>query len=393
MFDIGSRIAKRVADARPSGIRKFFDLVSEVPDIISLGVGEPDFVTPWSVRDAAIKSIQQGYTRYTSNQGLPELRREIARYLHTRIGLEYDPKTELLVTVGASEAIDIALRALIEPGDEILIPEPSYVSYFPCVTIAGGTAVAVKTELKDEFKLKVEELERAITPKTKALILPYPNNPTGGIMTREDLERLVPVIIKHGLVVISDEIYSELCYGVEHVSIASLEGMRDRTILINGFSKAFAMTGWRLGYVAAPEAALKQMTKIHQYTIMCAPTFSQHAAVKALAGGAADGYAEVAAMRDDYDRRRRLMVHRFNEMGLKCFEPKGSFYVFPSVEALGMDGTEFATRLLKEAKVAVVPGDAFGEFGKYHIRACYATGMKSLNEALNRIQGFIESLK
>lgn len=393
MFDIESRLSKRVSSLRPSGIRKFFDLVKEYPDAISLGVGEPDFITPWNVRDYAIKSIQKGYTQYTSNWGMAELREEISRYLNDMFGLSYDPKDEILVTVGASEAIDLSLRAVITPGDEVLIPEPSYVSYHPCVVLCDGVPVPVKTELKNNFKLKPENILSAITSKTKAIIIPYPNNPTGGIMDKSDLEKIAEIIVKHDLIVISDEIYSYLTYEKNHVSIASLPNMRERTFLINGFSKAFAMTGWRIGFLAAPKEAIKHIVKIHQYTIMCAPTFSQFAAIAALKNGAADGWSEIQAMKEDYDKRRRFTVHRFNQMGLTCFEPRGAFYTFPNVSITGMDGDEFAEKLLNKKKVAVVPGSVFGEFGKYHVRACYATALKSLTEALNRIEEFIQEYK
>ncbi|HEY8423846.1 MAG TPA: aminotransferase class I/II-fold pyridoxal phosphate-dependent enzyme [Clostridia bacterium] len=393
MFDFESRLSDRIKKLRPSGIRRFFDLVKEFPDAISLGVGEPDFITPWSIRDAAIKSIQKGYTQYTSNWGVLELREQISAFLESMFGLKYNPSNEILVTVGASEAIDLALRAIVSPGDEVLIPEPSYVSYHPCVTLCDGVPVPVKTELKDDFKLTPENLEKVITPKTKALILPFPNNPTGAYMNLEDLKKIAPIIIKHDLIVISDEIYGFLTYGADHVSIAALDGMRERTIVINGFSKAFAMTGWRLGFLAAPSEAVKHIIKIHQYVIMCAPTFSQYAAITALKGGAADNWADIIAMRQDYDKRRRLVVHRFNEMGLKCFEPRGAFYAFPNVEITGMDGDEFAERLLQEKRVAVIPGSVFGEFGKFHVRACYATALNSLIEALRRIEEFVKEHK
>ena len=393
MFDIESRLSKRVSSLRPSGIRKFFDLVNEYPDAISLGVGEPDFITPWNVRDAAIKSIQKGYTQYTSNWGLLELRQEISTYLKNMCKLSYNHKDEILVTVGASEAIDLALRAIITPGDEVLIPEPSYVSYHPCVVLSDGVPVPVKTELKDNFKLLPENILAAITPKTKAIIIPYPNNPTGGIMDKDDLEKIADIIIEKDLIVISDEIYSYLTYGTKHVSIASIAKMRERTFVINGFSKAFAMTGWRLGFLAAPKEAVKHIVKIHQYTIMCAPTFSQYAAIAALKNGAKDGWSDIMSMRDDYDQRRRFAVHRFNQMGLECFEPRGAFYTFPNVSITGMDGDEFAEKLLDKKKVAVVPGSVFGDFGKYHVRACYATALKSLTEALNRIEDFIQEFK
>jgi aminotransferase len=393
MFDFESRLSPRVKKLRSSGIRKFFDLVNEYPNAISLGVGEPDFVTPWAVRDAAIKSIQKGYTQYTSNWGLLELREQISSYLDSLYGLKYSPENEIMVTVGASEAIDLALRAVVSSGDEVLIPEPSYVSYHPCVTLCDGVPVPVKTELKDDFKLTPQNILDAITPKTKAIIIPYPNNPTGAFMDIEDLKKIAPIILEHDLIVISDEIYSFLTYGAEHVSMASLDGMRERTLLINGFSKAFAMTGWRLGFLAAPEEVIRHIIKIHQYTIMCASTFSQYAAITALKSGAADNWSDILSMKQDYDKRRRFIVHRFKQMGLKCFEPRGAFYSFPSVEITGMDGDEFAQRLLEEKQVAVIPGSVFGEFGKYHVRACYATALKSLTEALNRIQDFVQEHK
>ena len=393
MFDFESRLSTRVKKLRSSGIRKFFDLINEYPNAISLGVGEPDFITPWTIRDAAIKSIQKGYTQYTSNWGLLELREQISAYLDSFYGLKYNPADEIMVTVGASEAIDLALRAVVSPGDEVLIPEPSYVSYHPCVTLCDGVPVSVNTELKDDFKLTPQNILNALTPKTKAIIIPYPNNPTGAFMNKDDLKKIIPIILEHDLIVISDEIYSFLTYGAEHVSIASLNGMRERTLVINGFSKAFAMTGWRLGFLAAPKEAIKHIIKIHQYTIMCAPTFSQYAAVTALKNGAADNWSDILSMKQDYDKRRRFIIHRFNQMGLKCFEPRGAFYSFPNVEITGMDGDEFAQRLLEEKQVAVIPGSVFGEFGKYHVRACYATALKSLNEALNRIEEFVQEHK
>ncbi|MGN1235042.1 MAG: aminotransferase class I/II-fold pyridoxal phosphate-dependent enzyme [Christensenellaceae bacterium] len=379
----------RARDLKPSGIRKFFDIVSEMKDAISLGVGEPDFVTPWSVRDAAIRSIQKGYTQYTANRGLAELREEIAGYMQRRFSISVSPE-HTIVTIGASEPIDLTLRAICETGDEILIPDPSYVSYAPCVSLAGGTPVSVVCTADNGFILTAEALERVITPKTKALVLAYPNNPTGGIMTRKQLEAIVPVIEKHDLLVISDEIYAELTYGARHFSFAALPGMAERTVVISGFSKAFAMTGWRVGFVSAPPEIDDAMFKIHQYTVMCAPRMSQYAALHALKEGREDDYAVVEEMREEYDKRRRFLVSSFNQMGLTCFEPKGAFYVFPSVKNTGMTGEEFATGLLQEQKVAVVPGSAFGSCGTEHVRCSYATSMVQLSEAVDRIGAFVE---
>jgi len=383
---------QRVKDLKPSGIRKFFDIVSEMKDAISLGVGEPDFVTPWHIRNAAIRSIQRGYTQYTGNRGLPKLRELISRYLYERFGVEYSAE-HTVVTVGASEGIDLTLRAVCDIGDEILVPEPSYVSYLPCVHLAGGVAVPLKCSSENDFIITPEMLEKAITPKTKALILPYPNNPTGAIMTKEQLSAIVPVIEKHDLLVISDEIYSELTYGGEHYSIAAFPNMKERTVLISGFSKAFAMTGWRIGFVCAPPQIDDAIFKIHQYCIMCAPTNSQYAAVEALQEGFTDNFSVVQTMREEYDRRRRFMVDFFNGVGMKCFEPRGAFYVFPSVEGLKTDGETFANELLKAEKVAVVPGNAFGEAGKFHVRCSYATSMANLREASVRIEKYINSMK
>lgn len=377
----------------PSGIRKFFDIVAEMKDAISLGVGEPDYVTPDSIREAAVDSINKGITQYTSNSGLKELREEIAVYLKERYSVEYQPLSEILVTVGASEAIDLTLRAILNPGDEVLVPDPSYVSYAPCVTLCGGKPVSVYTCEQYEFKILPSEIEKVITPKTKAIILPFPNNPTGGIMEKDKLEAIAEVIKKHDLLVISDEIYAELTYGDRHVSIASLPGMWERTVLINGFSKAFAMTGWRVGYVACPKELFKPILKIHQYAIMCAPTCSQYAALEALVSGRNNDYLTVRAMRDDYDGRRKFMVNALREAGLTCFEPKGAFYLFPSVGHLGVTGEEFAEGLLKAKKVAVVPGSAFGESGKYHVRCCYATSMEKLKIATKKIAEYVEELK
>ncbi len=385
-------VNERAASLQPSGIRKFFDIVQRMEGAISLGVGEPDFVTPWNVRAAAIRSIQRGYTQYTGNRGLPELRELIVRYLEERFNVHY-PAERTIITVGASEAIDLALRAVCDPGDEILVPEPSYVSYAPSVTLSGGTPVPVKCAAANDFILTPEILEEAITPKTKALIVAYPNNPTGAVMTREQLEAIVPVIEKHDLLVISDEIYAELTYIGNHTSIASLGNMAERTVLINGFSKAFAMTGWRVGFVCAPAEIDEAMFKIHQYTILCAPQMSQRAAVCALKDGFADGFSTVAEMREEYNRRGRFLVSSFNELGLRCFQPKGAFYVFPSVEITGLGGEAFANGLLEKHKVAVVPGTAFGSAGENHVRCSYATSMQQLAVAIDRITQYIEGLK
>ncbi len=387
-----SFVSRRAASLEPSGIRKFFDIVQSMEGAISLGVGEPDFVTPWYIRDAAVRSIRRGQTQYTGNRGLAELRENICRYLKERFDINSSPE-HTIVTVGASEAIDLTLRAVCEEGDEILVPRPCYVSYAPSVTLAGATPVAVECSPADGFILTPENLERAITEKTKALIISYPNNPTGAIMTREQTERIIPVIEKHDLLVISDEIYAELTYVGKHVSIASLGNMSARTVVINGFSKAFAMTGWRIGYACAPAEIDEAMFKIHQYCIMCAPRMSQHAALAALQEGFSDGFSVVEQMREEYARRGRFLVNAFNSLGLKCFEPRGAFYAFPSVESTGLDGERFATRLLKEQKVAVVPGGAFGEAGKYHVRCSYATSQANLTEAIGRIGRFMEGLK
>lgn len=381
-------LSERIVTIEPSGIRKFFDIVSEMKDAISLGVGEPDFDTPWHIRDEGIYSLEKGRTFYTSNAGLKELKVEIANYLKRKVQVEYDPQHEIMVTVGGSEAIDIAMRAMLDPGDEVLIPQPSYVSYVPCAILANGVPVPIELKVENEFRLTAEQLEEAITPKTKLLVLPFPNNPTGAIMEKKDLEAIAEVIKKHDIFVLSDEIYSELTYGSEHVSIASLPGMRERTVLINGFSKAYAMTGWRLGYACAPRVILDQMLKIHQFAIMCAPTTSQYAAVEALRNGDED----VKTMRAEYDARRRYLLNRFQEMGLDCFEPYGAFYMFPSIQKFGMTSDEFATRLLKEEKVAVVPGTAFGNSGEGFLRVSYAYSIKDLKVALGRIENFITRL-
>ena len=385
-------VNKRAGELKPSGIRKFFDIVSEMKDAISLGVGEPDFITPWNIRNAAIRSIQRGYTQYTGNRGLPALRELISRYMAERFSAGY-PAEHIIVTVGASEGIDLVMRAICEPGDEILVPDPGYVSYLPCVVLSGGTAVPVRGVQENGFILTPEAIEAAVTPKTKAIVLAYPNNPTGGIMTKEQLEAIAPVIEKHDLLVISDEIYAELTYGGRHVSFASLPGMRERTVVINGFSKAFAMTGWRIGFVCCPPAIDAAVLKIHQYTLMCAPSAAQYAAVEALQEGFADGFETVEAMREEYDKRRRFMVRFFNETGLPCFEPRGAFYVYPSTEKLGISGEEFANGLLRAEKVAVVPGDAFGDAGRFHVRCSYATSMKNLDEATDRIERYMRRLR
>ena len=370
-------LSQKVTTIKPSGIRKFFDIASEMEDVISLGVGEPDFDTPWHIRDEGIYSLEKGRTFYTSNSGLMPLREEISRYLKRRCDLNYDPKKEILVTVGGSEGIDLALRAMLDPGDEVLIPEPCYVSYLPCVQLAGGVPVTIELKEENEFRLTKEELEEKITDKTKILVLPFPNNPTGAIMRREDLEAIREVIIEHDLYVLSDEIYSELTYQEKHVSPASLPGMWERTLTINGFTKAYAMTGWRLGYICGPEVIVKQMTKIHQFAIMCAPTTSQYAAVEALKNG--DG--DVAEMREAYNQRRRFLMHAFEKMGLPCFEPFGAFYVFPCIKKFGMTSEEFAMKFLEEEHVAVVPGTAFGDSGEGFLRISYAYSIEELKAA------------
>ncbi len=378
-----------ITTIEPSGIRKFFDIVSEMKDAISLGVGEPDFDTPWHIREEGIYSLEKGKTFYTSNAGLKELRTEIANYLKRRCDLTYDPDQELLVTVGGSEAIDIALRAMLNPGDEVLIPQPSFVSYLPCTVLAGGTPVIIELEEKDQFRLTAQKLREKITDKTKILIMPFPNNPTGAVMRREDLEAVAEIVREHDLFVLSDEIYCELTFGAQrHVSIASLPGMKERTVLINGFSKSYAMTGWRLGYAAAPHVIQEQMLKIHQFAIMCAPTTSQYAAVAAVR----DGDGDVERMRESYDQRRRFVLHAFEEMGLTCFEPNGAFYAFPSIKRFGMTSEEFASRFLREEKVAVVPGTAFGACGEGFLRVSYAYSLKSLKEALGRMERFVKRL-
>ena len=382
-------LSDKVIKIKPSGIRKFFDIVSEMPEAISLGVGEPDFDTPWCVREEGIYSLERGRTFYTSNAGLIELRQAICEYMDRRFHIAYNPRTEAVLTVGGSEGIDMALRAMLNPGDEVIIPEPCYVSYVPCVELADGVPVTISLKNENAFRLTKEELENAITDKTKILILSYPNNPTGAIMEREDLEAIAEVIIKHDLYVISDEIYAELTYTSGHVSIASLPGMWERTIVISGFSKAFAMTGWRLGYALGPSMIIEQMTKIHQFAIMCAPTTSQYAAIAAMR----DCDRDVAQMRESYDQRRRYLLNAFREMGLPCFEPKGAFYMFPCIKEFGMPSEEFATRLLQEKKLAVVPGDAFGECGEGFLRISYAYSLEELKEAIGRLKEFIEELR
>lgn len=382
-------LSKKIVEIEPSGIRKFFDVVSEMPDAISLGVGEPDFDTPWRIREEGIYSLERGRTFYTSNAGLKELKVEISKYLERKIGVSYDPGKEIIVTVGGSEGIDVAFRAMLDPGDEVLIPQPSYVSYLPCAVLADGVPVVIPLQEKNEFKLTREDLEAAVTPKTKILVLPFPNNPTGSIMTREDLEPIAEVVKKYDLFVLSDEIYSELTYKDSHVSIASLPGMKERTLVINGFSKGFAMTGWRLGYICGPKPITEQMLKIHQYAIMCAPTNSQYAAIE----GLRHCEDEVQEMRTAYNQRRRYLLHEFKRMQLDCFEPFGAFYVFPNIQEFGMSSEEFATKLLEEEKVAVVPGSAFGESGEGFIRVSYAYSLEDLKEAIGRLGRFIDRMR
>lgn len=381
-------LSEKVVTIKPSGIRKFFDLVSEMPDAISLGVGEPDFDTPWHIRDEGIYTLEKGKTFYTSNAGLMELREEICKYYSRKFQASYDPVKECVITVGGSEGIDIALRAMLDPGDEVIIPEPCYVSYLPCVELTSGVPVQIPLKAENEFRLTAEELEAAITEKTKVVILPFPNNPTGAIMERKDLEQIAAVIKKYDLYVLSDEIYAELSYKDKHVTIASLPEMRDRTIIINGFSKAYAMTGWRLGYALAPAIICEQMTKIHQFAIMCAPTNSQYAAINAVR----DGDKDIAVMRQAYDQRRRFLMQAYKEMNIQCFEPFGAFYTFPCIKQYGMTSEEFAEKLLAQEKVAVVPGTAFGECGEGFLRISYAYSIEELKEAFGRIQHFIEKI-
>ena len=382
-------LSQKITGIQPSGIRKFFDIVSEMPDAISLGVGEPDFDTPWNVREEGIYALEKGRTFYTSNAGLKELKQEIAKYIYRKCNITYDYKKEIMVTVGGSEAIDIAMRAMLDPQDEVLIPQPSYVSYVPCCVLANGTPVPIELKAENEFRLTAEELEAAITPKTKLLVMPFPNNPTGAVMEKKDLEAVAEVVKKHDLFVLSDEIYAELTYLDNHVSIASIPGMRERTIVINGFSKSHAMTGWRLGYACGPEVIIKQMLKIHQFAIMCAPTTSQYAAVEALRNGDED----VAMMREEYNGRRRYVLERFKEMGLSCFEPFGAFYAFPCIKDLGMTSDEFATKLLQTKKVAVVPGTAFGACGEGFLRISYAYSLDDLRIALDRVAEFVTEIR
>ena len=377
-----------VRDMKPSGIRKYFDVASTMADVVSLGVGEPDFVTPWGVRNAAVRSLQRGYTQYTSNRGLPALCHEIAGYLDCRFGLKYD-EMDIIVTVGASEGIDLALRTLVRPGDDVLIPDPCYVSYAPCVQLAGGRPVPVPCSIENEFKLTPEAIRAAVTDRSRVIIFPFPNNPTGAVMTKDELEAVAPAVIENDLMIISDEIYGELTYGARHCATGTVKGLYERTVTISGFSKAFAMTGWRLGFVAAPQELTAGMLKIHQYTLLCAPTMSQYAGLAALESGRQENYATVADMREKYDLRRRYLVSEFRSMGLDTFEPKGAFYVFPSVASTGMNGDEFAEKLLYGEKVAVVPGSACGPRGENFIRCSYATAMKSLELAVARIRRFI----
>ena len=382
-------LSSTIVNIKPSGIRKFFDIAAEMDDVISLGVGEPDFDTPWHVRDEGIYSLEKGRTSYTSNAGLRELKEEIAKFLKRRYDLTYDPVKEMIVTVGGSEGLDICMRAMLDPGDEVLIPQPSYVSYEPCAILANGTPVIIELKAENEFRLTAEELEAAITPKTKLLVLPFPNNPTGAIMERKDLEAIAEVILKHDLYVLSDEIYSELTYTENHVSICNLPGMQERTVLINGFSKSHSMTGWRLGYACGPQAIIKQMLKIHQFAIMCAPTTSQYAAVEAMRNGDAD----VQEMKAEYNVRRKYLLKRFAEMGVDCFEALGAFYVFPCIKEFGMTSDDFATAMLKSKKVCVVPGTAFGDCGEGFLRISYAYSMENLKIAMDRFEEFVNELR
>lgn len=390
MIDYNSFLNKQMVDMKPSGIRKFFDIASEMEHVISLSVGEPDFKTPWHVRKAGINSIEAGDTRYTANKGMTQLRKEICNYFKRRFNVEYDPFEEAVVTVGGSEGIDLFLRVMAQPGSEVLIPQPSFVCYEPLSEITGAKAVIIQTKMENEFRLTPQELEAHITPNSKILILPYPNNPTGAIMTREDLEKLAKVIIKHNLFVLSDEIYAELTYGNDrHVSITEIEGMRERTVVISGFSKSYSMTGWRLGYALGPKPIIDVITKLHQFAIMCAPTTAQYAAIEALRNGDED----IAKMREEYDMRRRYIVGKFREMGLECFEPKGAFYVFPCIKSTGLSSEEFCFKLIKSKNVAVVPGSAFGESGEGYIRVSYSFSLKHIDEAMKRIEEFLEEIK
>lgn len=386
IFDPKNALNQTVKNIPPSGIRRFFDIAAEMDDVISLGVGEPDFVTPWHIRDEGVFSLEKGHTHYTANKGLTELRQEISNYLKRRFNLKYDSATQTIVTVGGSEAIDLFLRSVLNPGDEVLIPEPCFVCYSPLTNLAGGVPVPLITSAEDKFKLTAATLKSAITPKTKVLILPYPNNPTGGIMTREDLEEIAEVIRGTNIMILSDEIYAELTYGRKHVSIAEIDGMYERTMLVSGFSKAYAMTGWRLGYACGHPDIISGMTKVHQYAIMSAPTIAQYAAIEALRNGDSD----IEYMREEYDNRRKLIVQGFNTLGLDCFEPEGAFYAFPSIKSTGLSSNEFCEKLLYDRKVAVIPGNAFGSSGEGHIRCSYAYSLDSINEALNRIEAFLK---
>ncbi len=388
MMDYDSLLSRKVKSIAPSGIRRFFDLLEDRPDAISLGVGEPDFVTPWHIRDAGVYSLEKGFTKYTSNAGLLELRRQISNYLFRRFNLYYDPKKQMIVTVGGSEAIDLGVRALVDPGDEVIIPIPSFVCYGPIVTLAGGTPVYVETKAENEFRLTAEDLRAAITPRTKLLVLPFPNNPTGAIMEQKDIEAVAEVLRGTDIMVLSDEIYAELSYGDKHVSIASIPDMYERTILVNGFSKSYAMTGWRMGYVCGPAVIIKQMLKIHQYAIMSAPTTSQYAAIEAVR----DGDRDIEMMKNDYNYRRRYILEELEKLGLHCFEAKGAFYVFPSIQSTGLTSEEFCERLIMEQNVAVIPGNAFGSCGEGFVRMCYAASLKELKEAFRRMKIFIDSL-
>ena len=390
MIDYESALSGRVKGIAPSGIRKFFDLLEnmDTSDAISLGVGEPDFVTPWHIRDAGVYALEKGFTKYTSNAGLMELRREIAKYMLRRFALSYDPAGQLVVTVGGSEGIDIAVRAIVNQGDEVIVPVPSFVCYGPIVALAGGVPVYVETKAEDEFRLTAEALRAAITPRTKLLVLPFPNNPTGAIMERKDLEAIAGVLRGTNIIVLSDEIYAELTYGGQHVSIANIPDMYERTLLVNGFSKSYAMTGWRMGFVCGPKELIRQMVKIHQYAIMCAPTTSQYAAVEAMRAG--DG--DIQTMRKDYDYRRRFLLEKLRGAGLECFEPRGAFYMFPSIQSTGMTSAEFCARFLTEEHVAAIPGDAFGAGGEGFVRMCYASSLANLSEAMDRLERFLKRL-
>ena len=381
-----SRLSERVRQLSPSGIRRFFDLIATMQGVISLGVGEPDFVTPWRIREAAIHAIEKGYTHYTSNFGLKELREAVARNLASRYGVEYDPASEILITVGVSEALDLAMRSILDPGDEVIIPEPTYVSYVPCVTLAGGAFIPAPSYVENDFKVKAADIEARVTPRTRAIVVGYPNTPTGAVIERAEFKKIVDVARRHDLLIVSDEIYDRLVYGVQHVCVASLPGARERTIFLGGMSKAYAMTGWRIGFAAAPAEIIEGMMKVHQYTMLCASTLSQLAAVEALRTGEED----VRRMVEEYDRRRRLIVKGLNNIGLTCFEPRGAFYAFPSIRATGLSSQEFAEKLLMEEKVAVVPGDAFGPSGEGYVRCCYAVAAEQIEEALGRIGRFVQ---